>query len=147
MLMNHKELIHRHHLLEIIIWPNGDGTFRTIFNSRDRLKELGIYDDFKMTIHLTKSEHTRLHNKTRTGNRNPMYGMTGNRNPMYGKTFSAESKRKLSEAAKRQWASYEARHKRTGNRNPMYGKTFSDESKRKISEAVKAAWARRKHCV
>lgn len=53
--------LHRHHLLEIILWPNEDGTLRTIHNSAKRLSELGIYDDFKMTIQITDSEHMRLH--------------------------------------------------------------------------------------
>lgn len=56
-----KEIIDRHHLLEIILWPNDDGTFTEIRNSAERLQELGIYDDYKLTIPLTHSEHTRLH--------------------------------------------------------------------------------------
>lgn len=58
--------IHRHHLLEIILWPNGDGTFRTILNSRKRLIELGIYFDYKMTIPVSKSEHSSLHGTNRS---------------------------------------------------------------------------------
>jgi hypothetical protein len=58
--------IHRHHLLEIILWPNGDGTFRTILNSRKRLIELGIYFDYKMTIPVSKSEHSSLHGRNRS---------------------------------------------------------------------------------
>ena len=53
----------RHHLLEIILWPNEYGTFRTILNSRKRLKELGIYDDFKMTIKIPAEVHSRMHRK------------------------------------------------------------------------------------
>lgn len=121
--MNHKEIIDRHHLLEIILWPNGYGTFRTILNSRKQLKELGIYDDFKLTIPLTHSEHMSLHHK--------------DNKHFYRKHHSKDTRKKISDAMKY----------RTGNRNPMYGKTFSDESKSKISEALKAAWARRKHCV
>lgn len=51
----------RHHLLEIILWPNDDGTFTEIRNSVDRLKELDIYKDFKCTIEMTCSEHAKLH--------------------------------------------------------------------------------------
>ena len=108
--MNYKEPIDRHHLLEIILWPNGDGTFRTILNSRDRLKELGIYDEFKLTIPLRHSEHTRLHNK---GNKH-FYGKhhsedTRNKisDSMKGikrAPFSEEHKRRISEAAKARWA-------------------------------------------
>ena len=58
--------IHRHHLLEIILWPNGDGTFRTILNSRKRLIELGIYFDYRMTIPISKSEHSSLHASNRS---------------------------------------------------------------------------------
>jgi hypothetical protein len=58
--------IHRHHLLEIILWPNEDGTFRTSLNSRKRLIELGIYFDYKMTIPVSKSEHSSLHGTNRS---------------------------------------------------------------------------------
>lgn len=140
--MINKNKIDRHHLLEIILWPNGDGTFRTILNSRERLKELGIYDDFKMTIPLTKSEHQKLHNKE--GN-NPFYGKThseetkkkmreakkGERNPFYGKSLSKEHRKKISEANK---------VKMTGEKNPMYGRKHSEETKKKMREA----WAKRK---
>ena len=43
-------ILHRHHLLEIILWPNNDGTFTKIINSKKRLEELGIYDDYKLCI-------------------------------------------------------------------------------------------------
>lgn len=86
-----KEIIDRHHLLEIILWPNGDGTFTEIRNSAERLQELGIYDDYKMTIPLTHSEHTRLHHA--------------------GKSLSAESRKKTSDAMK---AYYAAKRKLEG---------------------------------
>lgn len=73
--------IDRHHLLEIILWPNGDGTFRTILNSRKKLKELGIYHQYKMTIAIPKSEHSKLHGA-------------------YKPKVSDESRRKMSESAK-----------------------------------------------
>lgn len=53
----------RHHLLELILWPKEDGSFMEIKNSAKRLKELGIYDDFKLTIQMTAKEHNRLHRK------------------------------------------------------------------------------------
>ena len=58
--------MHRHHLLEIILWPNGDGTFRKILNSKERLRELGIYDDWKLTITIPADEHIRMHNRNRS---------------------------------------------------------------------------------
>ena len=64
MQMNPNTIV-RHHLLELILWPNGDGTFREIVNSSERLKELGIYNDFKLTIEITCLEHNRLHRKGR----------------------------------------------------------------------------------
>lgn len=50
-----------HHLLEIILWPNGDGTFKEIRNSASRLKELNCYEPNKMVIKLNISEHCKLH--------------------------------------------------------------------------------------
>lgn len=50
-----------HHLLEIILWPNGDGTFKEIRNSATRLKELHCYEPNKMVIELNRSEHCILH--------------------------------------------------------------------------------------
>lgn len=121
--MQDKTTIDRHHLLEIILWPNGDGTFKTILNSAERLKELGIYDDFKMTVPLTKAEHAKLHmmnqrNETKTKRAE---ALSGEKNGFYGRTHSADSKRKMSEAKK--------------------GKSLSDETKQKMSEAKKAYWA------
>jgi hypothetical protein len=84
-------MIDRHHLLECILWPNGDGTFRKIINRAERLQELGIYDDYKLTIPLDKSTHQTLHREfekgteyERIGDKNGMYGRTGKNAPMYG---------------------------------------------------------------
>ena len=55
--------MNRHHLLEIILWPNPDGSFREIRNSVARLKELGIYDEYKMCIEISASDHAKLHQK------------------------------------------------------------------------------------
>lgn len=85
-------MIERHHLLECILWPNGDGTFRKIINRAKRLQELGIYDDYKLTIPLDKSTHTTLHREfekgteyERAGENAPGYGRTGDKHPMYGR--------------------------------------------------------------
>lgn len=55
----------RHHLLEIILWPNSDGTFRKIINTEERLRELGIYDDWKLTITIPADVHSRMHSNNR----------------------------------------------------------------------------------
>ena len=101
----------RHHLLEIILWPNGDGTFREIRNSRARLKELGIYNDWKMCIEIPCDEHARLHNR-------------GDRNNMFNKSlvWSDESKNKLSESIR-------------GSKHPLYGKTKELSSNWKGNDA------------
>ena len=61
-------------------------------------------------VYLTKSEHTKLHNK-------------GNKY-FFGKSHSSETKQKMSEAKK-------------GEKNPLYGKQLSEETKRKMSESHK----------
>lgn len=102
----------RHHLLEIILWPNGDGTFRKIINSATRLQELDIYKDYKLTIKLSRSDHSKLH--ATEGN---TLGFTW-KGKKRGK-FSEEHKRKLSESHK-------------GPRKPL-----SEETKAKISAKLK----------
>lgn len=74
--------IDRHHLLECILWPNGDGTFRKIINQYKRLEELGIYDDFKMTIPIEHRLHQVMH---REFNKGTIYDQTGERGYMYGR--------------------------------------------------------------
>lgn len=129
-----KSTIVRHHLLEIILWPNEDGTFKEIRNSAERLKELGIYDDWKMTIPMTRSEHSRLHHKGNIDNK-------GEKNPFYGKKHSAETKAKISTAKKGKKLSEEHKAKlsaaKKGEGNPRYGKPCSDETKAKLSTANK----------
>ena len=95
-------MIDRHHLLECILWPNGDGTFRKIINTQDRLRELGIYDEYKLTIPIEHGAHNTMHIRFKigteyelSGDKAPMYGRTGDKHPTYG---------------------------RTGSKNPMYGK-------------------------
>lgn len=88
----------RHHLLEIILWPNGDGTFREIRNSKSRLKELGVYNEWKMCIEIPHGEHTRLHK-------------TGSRHHLFGKSTPPEVCKKLSMAL---------RGKRLGEENPAW---------------------------
>lgn len=107
-------LTDRHHLLEIILWPNGDGTFKTILNSPERLQQLGIYNDYKLTIPLSRAEHNRLHKK--------------------GKHHSDETKRKMSKAQKVLCFSDEHRQKLS---EVHKGKVFSVEHRAKLSAAFK----------
>lgn len=102
----------RHHLLEIILWPNIDGTFRKIVNSAARLKELGIYEDYKLTINLSRSDHSKLH-----ASEGHMLGHLW-KGKKRGK-FSDEHRRKLSESHK-------------GKRKPL-----SAETKAKIAAKLK----------
>lgn len=99
----------RHHLLEIILWPNGDGTFREIRNSRAQLRALGIYYDFKMCITIPRSEHCRLH--------------------MTGRYVSPETRAKMSanNCSKRKEISELVRKKNTGQKR-------TEETKAKLRE-------------
>ena len=132
-----------HHLLEIILWRNIDGTFRTITNTQARLKKLGCYKEGIMTITMTNSDHTTLHNAYRD--------YSGARNPMNGKKITdlmsddaiLEWKRNLSKA-------------NSGCKNPMYGKNAweiscsrktpeqIDATRKSKSEKMKAFWAANK---
>lgn len=119
---------HRHHLFEIILWPNGDGTFKTILNSRERLQQLGIYDDYKLTMTLSVQEHRRLHNKymsdeTRRKLSKAMKGKTN----FIGKHHSDETKRKMSAAKK-------------GENNHNYGKHLTEETRTKLSASMKGKY-------
>jgi hypothetical protein len=111
-------MIDRHHLLECILWPNGDGTYRKIINRAERLKELGVYDDYKLTIPIEHRLHTTMHREFEKGTeyemkgeKNPMYGKgylrTGDKNPMYGRTGENAPM-----------------YGRTGEKHPMYGKGY-----------------------
>lgn len=110
----------RHHLLEIILWPNNEGSFKTILNSASKLKDMGIYDAH-LTIEMTRSEHGKLHGQY----------LKGENNPHYGKQHTDVAKRKIASSQQ-------------GENNSFYGKTYkhSDEAKLKISEAVKARYAK-----
>ena len=112
---------------------------------------------------VTKAEHRRIHNKSRTGKNhpfygkrhteesrkkiseslkgenNPMYGRTGENNPFYGKTHSKESRKKISEAKKGKQLSEEHRRKLS---EAMKGKHHSEEHRKKISESVKSRLAK-----
>ena len=112
-----KNTIVRHHLLEIILWPTADGKFVEIHNSKQRLIDLGVYNDFKCTITMSNSEHGKLH----------------------GTNLSPATKQKMSESAKMRIASDETKHKmslaHSGTNNHFYGKKHTEESRRKMSKA------------
>lgn len=106
--------MNRHHLLEIILWPNADGTYRTILNSRQRLKELGIYNDFKLCIRISAREHSSMHRLAEIS-----VGRKPTPPSAKGKhwTLSAETKQKMSASQK--------------------GRIHSEEARRKMSESQK----------
>lgn len=53
----------KHHLLEIILIPNSNGSMREIRYSVAELRAMGIYKQDVMTIEITRGEHARLHHK------------------------------------------------------------------------------------
>lgn len=73
-----------------------------------------------------------------SGESNPMYGSSrfGDKNPMHNKSHSEETRKKISEKAKKRFENPEYRLKVTGENNGMYGKTHSDEFKKNMSERV-----------
>jgi retron-type reverse transcriptase len=145
--------MHRHHLLEIILWPNGDGTFRKILNSAKRLKELGIYDDWKLTITIPADEHSKMHARNRSEeHRAKISAANKGKKPwnkdkklsddtkakisaaQIGKKLSDDTKAKLSAAQKGYKHSEEAKAKMSAAKK---GKKFTAEHRAKISAAGK----------
>jgi hypothetical protein len=134
--------MHRHHLLEIILWPNGDGTFRKIINSKKRLRELEIYDDWKLTITIPADEHSSLHANNRSEEHCAKISAA-----QKGKKLTAEHCAKISAAqigntkAKGYKHSEEAKAKmsaaKKGKKPWIKGKKHSEETKAKISAAGK----------
>ena len=113
--------MNRHHLLEIILWPCEDGTLRTILNSRERLKELGIYNDFKLCIRISARDHSSMHRLAEISvGRKPIPPSAKGKHW----TLSAETKQKMSIA-------------QTGKPGTNTGKTFSALWRQRISEGQK----------
>ena len=83
---------------------------------------------------VTRSEHMRLHNKSRTGKKNPFFG----------KHHSHETRMKMSESLK---GENNPMYGRTGKKNPFFGKRHTEESRKKMSEALKGRipWNKGKH--
>lgn len=125
---NTANTIVRHHLLELILWPKEDGSFIEIQNSRARLKELGIYDDFKLTIPMSSSEHTSLHNK-------------GSWNYWYGKSPSDETRKKIADSLKGKSFTDEHRQKLSVANK---GKMRSEVTRQRIAAAKAEYWRKRK---
>ena len=114
----------RHHLLEIILWPNSDGTFRKIINTEERLRELGIYDDWKLTITIPADEHSRMHSHNRPDGYwdkvSKSMSEAKKLNPTRywkNKNLSEDHRKKISDSLK--------------------GKKLSDETKAKLSASLK----------
>ena len=82
------------------------------------LDENKLNNSLSNLVYLTRSEHTKIHNKGKQLSEETKRKLSESHK---GRTFSEEWKKKLSEANK-------------GNKN-MLGKHHSDETKRKISEA------------
>jgi len=80
-------------------------------------KDIGIKISKSLNI-IQDNGKTVAENRGRCGEDNPMFGMTGNKNPFYGKKHSDETKKTISEKAKKRGC-------------------HSDEHKRKISEGGK----------
>lgn len=100
-------MVDRHHLLECILWKNEDGTFRKIVNRVEQLKELGIYDDYKLTIPIEHGLHRKMHEDFEKGTR---YEKAGDNHPMYGKGYLISGEKN-------------GMYGKTGENNPMYGLT------------------------
>ena len=80
-------------------------------------------------IFLTKSEHARLHNKSRIFTEETRKKLSESKK---GRTLSEETRKKISEAHK-------------GKPSVMKGRTLSEEFRKKISEAQKLRWAAKKN--
>lgn len=107
-------MIDRHHLLECILWPNGDGTFRKIINTYKRLDKLGVYKDYKLTIPIDHSIHQTMHREFKKGTE---YSMEGENNPMFGvKGKNHPGSMRIGEK--------NPMYGRTGEKNPWYGKGY-----------------------
>lgn len=125
----------RHHLLEIILWPNGDGTFRKIINTEERLRELGIYDDWKLTITIPANVHSTMHSHNRPDGYWDKVSKTMSEvkklNPIRywkNKNLSEEHRQKISDSLKgnKPW-----------NKGLKTGIVTSDETKAKLSASLK----------
>ena len=130
----------RHHLLEIILWPNNDGTFTKIVNSAQRLKELDIYNDFKLCIEIEHGEHTALHNRNLSEERRNKFKLIAiNNNPAKNPETAAKiskslTVKKLDDAVKKKISIATK-----GDRNPMYRKNaWAIACSRKTPEQIEA---------
>lgn len=130
--------MHRHHLLEIILWPNEDGTFRQIINDCRRLKELGIYNDYKLTILIDAKTHSRLHAAFPSATRTLAWQKctAAMRKSNINREYTAETRKKIS--ASRIGIKFSDNHKRNLSESHKGKKRiFSDEHKKHLAESQK----------
>ena len=134
-----------HHRLET--WTS-DGERRPVDITTAELKALDMYYNrpAEELVFMTTKEHRQLHMKGKQGY------WKDKTNPMYGKHHSAETRKKISEAAKGRPGPNKGKHlseytrkklsevhkgKQAGENNPMYGKHHSLSSIQKMSDAKK----------
>jgi len=88
--------------------------------SAQQLKDEGKYYDVKPQelIFLTKSEHTKLHNKNQLAETKHKISeaLKGEKNPMFGKRHTEETKKKISDSNKGKKASADAKKKMSDSR-------------------------------
>ena len=138
------------------MWPNEDGTFRQIINDEQRLKNLGIYNDYKLTILIDSRTHNILHNMFPSDKRllARKKCVTAMRNSNIGRIHTDETRRKISisrtgmkfSETHRYNLSVSHKGKNTGPLSEEHkkhlsesqkGRIFSDEHKLKLSERKK----------
>lgn len=70
-----------------------------------------------------RNEESRArYSASKTGEKNPMFGVVGESHPSFGRVISEQTRRKMSDAKR-------------GERHPNFGKKMSEETRRKISES------------
>lgn len=122
-----------HHRLEFTL----EGEFA---HTHEELKRLGMYyhRPYFELIFLTHSEHLRLHKK---GKNHHLYGKAS---PMKGKHHSDETRQKMSEAKKgRKLRPFTAETRRKMS-EAHKGKHLSEETRQKMSEAKKRRYINKK---
>lgn len=104
------------------------------------LKDHGLYykQPAARLVFMTRSEHSRLHNKGKRLSDETRHRMS---EALKGRQFSEETRRRMSEAKKGKRLSEETKSKLSealkGRPNGWAGKHRSEETKRKMSEALK----------
>lgn len=141
-------MIHRHHLLEIILWPNDDGTFKLITNSEKRLKDLGVYKDYKLTIRLEHNIHRILHDMYPSDERLIAYKMNVAKMQQsnIGRVASIETRKKLSIAKTGMKFTDEHRHNLSiSHKGLMRGYKHTTIARENMSKAQKGRIITQEH--